>query len=252
MLAAKSAVVFHTGLGATVAHPSDAYRLVAASRFGDMLGWRCGALFLLAAAGFAVWNHESGRAPRGAGRGALAATAIPSVAALTLLADQGHAAQAPLAPASVAFDAAHLTAVSLWTGGLLGLAALLVAVPGFLPDGGRALASAALVRFGRAALWSVAVIAVTGLARAAGELSSPAQLVTTGYGNSLVLKTALLAPALVLARRNRRLVTRLATGWNPSARRLGVAARTVEGELAIAAGIVVVAAILVAQVPGRI
>jgi copper transport protein len=252
VLATKSAVVFHTGLGAAVAHPADAYRLVAASRFGDLLGWRWSALFLLAAAGFALWNHESARAPHGAHRIALAAMAVPSIAALTLLADQGHAAQAPLAPLSVAVDAAHLTAVSLWIGGLLGLVAVLVGAPRAHPDSGGGLASAALVRFGRVALWSVVVIAVTGLARAAGELSAPAQLVTTGYGNSLLLKTALLAPVLVLARRNRRLVTRVAMGWSPSAGRLRAAARTVQTELAIAAGIVVVAAVLVAQVPGRV
>jgi copper transport protein len=252
VLAAKSAVVFHTGLTGAVLHPADAYRLVAASRFGDLLGWRCGALFLLAATGFALWNHEMARAPNAATRGPLALMAAPAVAALTLLAGQGHAVQAPLAPASVAVDAAHLTAVSLWTGGLLGLVAVLVRAPRVLPDRGRALASAALVRVGRVALWSVVVIAVTGLARAAGELSSPGQLFTTGYGNSLLLKTSLLAPVLVLAHRNRRLVARVAAGWSPSAGRLRAVARTVQAELAIAAGIVVVAAILVAQVPGRV
>src|SRR6202008_2407513 len=39
MLAAKSAVVFHTGLTGALLHPADAYRLVAATRFGDVFGW---------------------------------------------------------------------------------------------------------------------------------------------------------------------------------------------------------------------
>ena len=244
VLAAKSAVVFHTGLGGAILHPDDAYRLVAASRFGDLLGLRCGALFLLVAVAFAAWNAETGAPPAPARRGALALMALLAIAPLTLLADQGHASQAPLAPLSVAADAVHLTAVALWTGGLLCLVAALLRVP-------RPLASAILARFSRLALWSVAVIAVTGLARATGELSSPAQLSTTGYGRSLILKTSLLIPILVLARRNRRLVTRLAGGWTPSAARLRAVARTVQAELAIAAGVIVVAAILVAQVPGR-
>jgi hypothetical protein len=57
---------------------------------------------------------------------------------------------------------------------------------------------------------------------------------------------------LILARRNRQLVTKLAGGWTPSAARLGAVARTVQAELAIAAGVIVVAAILVSQVPGRV
>jgi copper transport protein len=251
VLAAKSAVVFHTSLVGAAAHPADAYRLVAASRFGDMLGWRCGALFLLAAAGFGLWNAEVEAPPRASRRAPLALMAAAGVAALTLLSGQGHASDAPLAPLSVAFDAAHLVAVSLWTGGLLCLVAVLLRVPRVLSDGGRALASAVLMRFSRVAVWSVVVIAVTGLARATGELSSPVQLATTGYGNSLLLKTSLLLPLLVLARRNRRFVARLSVARPPGATRLRAVARAAEAELAIAAGIVVVAAILVAQVPGR-
>jgi putative copper export protein len=113
------------------------------------------------------------------------------------------------------------------------------------------LATAALSRFSRVALRWVVAIAVTGLARATGELSAPVQLFTTGYGRSLMLKASLVAPILVLARRHRALASRLAGGWTPSAARLRAVARTVQAELAIAMCIVVVAAVLVAQVPGR-
>ena len=251
VLAAKSAVVFHTGLGAALLHPENAYRLVAASRFGDLLGWRCGALCALVAVAFVTWTAESAQPPSAGRRGPFAVMALLGVTALTLLASQGHASQAPLAPLSIAFDATHLTAVSVWMGGLLCLAAVLLRAPRALPDGGRALASATLARFSRLALWSVCVIAVTGLARAAGELSSPAQLLSTGYGRSLVLKASLLAPILALARSNRRLVARLAHGWTPSVARLRAVARAVQMELVMATGIVVVAAVLVAQIPGR-
>jgi copper transport protein len=177
--------------------------------------------------------------------------ALPAAAAVTLLADQGHASQAPLAPLSVALDATHLTAVAAWMGGLPWLVAVLLCVPRALPEGGRTIAAAALARFSRLALCCVVVIAITGLARAVGELSAPVQLVTTGYGRSLPLKTSLLVPILVLARRNRNAAARLAGGIAPTAARLRAVARRVEMELAIAMGIVVVAAILVAQVPGR-
>jgi putative copper resistance protein D len=131
------------------------------------------------------------------------------------------------------------------------VAAILLRAPRALPDTGRTLASAALGRFSRVALWCVVAIAVTGLVRAAGELSSPLELVTTGYGRSLILKSSLLLPILVLARRNRDAVAKIAGGLTPTAARLRAVARRVQMELAIAMGVIVVAALLVAQVPGR-
>jgi len=92
---------------------------------------------------------------------------------------------------------------------------------------------------------------VTGLARMTGELSSPTQLWETGYGRDLMLKASLLLPILLIARRNRRFVATLAGGLTPSAARLRSVARSLQMELAIAAGIIVVAALLVAQIPGR-
>jgi hypothetical protein len=55
------------------------------------------------------------------------------------------------------------------------LAAVLLAAPRKLAGGVRALAAGVLVRFSGIALWSVVTIAVTGLARAAGDLASPEQ-----------------------------------------------------------------------------
>jgi copper transport protein len=251
VLVAKSAVVFHTSLTAAALHPADAYHLIAASRFGDFLGWRCGALFALVAVAFVVWTLESTRPPSSGRRGQLAAIGALGIGALTLLAGQGHASQAPLAPLEIAFDATHLTAVSIWMCGLLCLAVVLLRAPRALPEGGRALASATLARFSKVALWSIVVIGVTGVVRATGELSSPLQLMTTGYGRSLMLKASLLAPILVLARRNRRVIGAFAGGLKPTPARLRAIARTVQVELAMAMAILVVAAILVAQVPGR-
>ena len=251
ILAAKSAVVFHTGLVGAVLDPAAAYRLVAASRFGDLLGWRSAALFALVSVGFAVWTAESAGPPSAGRRGPLVVMGLLGTAALTLLATQGHASQAPLAPLSVAADAVHLGAAAIWVGGLPCLAAVLLRAPRTLPDGGRSLASATLTRFSRVALWSVVIISVTGLARLAGELSSPAQLWSTDYGRSLMLKASLLLPILVLARRNRQFVAALAGGLTPTAARLRAVARSVQMELAISVGIVTLAALLVAQIPGR-
>jgi copper transport protein len=251
VLTAKSAVVFHTGIATAALHPAAAYRLVAASRFGDLLGWRSGALCALVAVAFVTWTAESDGPPSRARRVPFAVMALFGVAGLTLLASQGHASQAPLAPLSVAADAAHLTAAAIWIGGLLCLAAVLLRAPRALPEAGRRLASATLKRFSSIALWLVAIVAVTGLARLAGELSSPAQLWSTAYGRSIMLKSTLLLPILVLAVRNRRLVATLAAGLAPSAARLRAVGRTVQMELTFAIAIVAVAALLVAEIPGR-
>jgi copper transport protein len=251
VLAAKSAVAFHTNLITAALHPADAYRMVAASRFGDLFGWRCGALSLVAVVGFLAWNHESEAPPDNPRRKPMAVLAVLALAALTLLAAQGHASQAQLAPLAVALDAAHLTAVSVWIGGLVCLAVVLQRAPRALPEAGRALAGATLSRFSHVALWSVAIIAMTGIARAIGELSAPGQLVSTGYGHSLMLKSSLLAAVLVIARHNRRIADALARGARPSVATMRATGRAVQAEFVIGMGIVAVAAILVAQLPGR-
>ena len=150
---------------------------MAASRFGDLLGLRCIALLALVAGAFAVWNGESAGRRSAGRRGPLAAMGLLGMAALTLLAAQGHASQAPLAPLQVAADAAHLAGAAIWVGGLPCLAAVLLRAPRALPvpEGAR-LGRAR--RFSRVALWSVVLISVTGLARLVGELSSPVQLLT--------------------------------------------------------------------------
>ena len=251
VLAAKSAVVFHTGILSAAVHPTGTFRLVAASRFGDYLGWRSAALCALVVVGFLTWTSETGGLPSAGRRGAHALMGLLGVTALTMLASQGHASQAPFAPLQIAADAAHLAGAAIWIGGLPCLAAVLLRAPRALPEGGRSLASATLSRFSKIALWSVVVISVTGLARMLGELASPLQLVTTGYGRDLMLKASLLAPILILARRNRQMVAALAGGLTPTAAKLRSVARSVQMELAIAMGIVIVAALLVAQIPGR-
>jgi copper transport protein len=241
VLAAKSAIVFHTGIGTALSDPQAAFRLVAASRFGDLLGWRGGLLLVLAGVALWEWARET-RAPRAAGRplpSALAGAA--SLGALALLSAQGHASQAPLASLSIVADTVHLGAAGVWIGGLACLGAVLLRAPA-------GLAAAVLARFSRVALVAVALVVATGLLRLTGELAHVAELWSTGYGRSILLKAALLLPLLLLAARNRRALGRLPAGGAAALRMLR---RNVRAELAIGLNIVLVAALLVAQIPGR-
>jgi copper transport protein len=255
VLAVKTDLVFATGLWGALAHPAAAERLVSASRFGDLLGGRGALLCAIAMLSFWTWLAEPAMAepPRGAGGRALPAVvlALLSAGALGLIAAQGHASQAPLPALSIAFDAVHLGAVAVWAGGLACLGAVLRAAPRVLPAGGPSLAAAVLGRFSRLAAGAVAVIAATGLARAAGELAAPSDLWATPYGRTLILKTLLLAPVAVLAIRHRRAIAALAVCGRPARARLRRVARDLRAELAVAMTIVLVAAVLVGQLPGR-
>ena len=160
--------------------------------------------------------------------------AVATGASLALLAAPtlaGHAFRAAsVRPLSVAADLVHVVAAAFWVGGLLQLAVVLSTAgdPG------------AARRFSRLALPAVALIALSGLARALVELTSVSQLWSTGYGRTILVKTALLASLIVLASFSRH--------WIGSAMRL---LRTVSAELAVLALVVGAVAVLTTLRPGR-
>ncbi len=142
---------------------------------------------------------------------ALGLAAVPALA--------GHALDPGLARVNVVADVLHVAAASAWTGVLIGL----VALPG-----------ANMRRATQLALGAVLVLGATGVVRASFELTHAAQLWTTSYGRTLLVKTVLL---LVV----------LAAGWTVRARPRRRAAL----ELALLALLVVAVAVLVQLRPGR-
>ena len=160
--------------------------------------------------------------------------AVATAATLALLAAPtlaGHAFRAAsVRPLSVAADLIHVVAAAFWVGGLLQL----IVVVSTREDPGAAR------RFSRLALPAVALIAVSGLARALVELTSVSQLWSTGYGRTILVKTVLLAVLIVLASFSRH--------WVGSAMRL---LRTASAELAVLALVVVAVAVLTTLRPGR-
>ena len=98
-------------------------------------------------------------------------------------------------------DFLHVAAASFWLGGLVALGLVLTG------SGDRA---PVVRRFSTVALVSVAVLAATGVIRALAELRSLEQLWSTGYGQVLIVKTALLAALVTVGWVNRyRLLPRL-------------------------------------------
>jgi copper transport protein len=154
----------------------------------------------------------------------------------------GHSAS-PLLTSLV--DAAHLTAVSIWVGGLvmLGAAHLGRAEP---RQPASEPGTTVLPTWSRVAAGAVAVIALTGAASALVQVGSWAALAGTTYGRLVLGKVALLVLILAVAVRSRRLVARLVRGT--TARRLR---RLVAAETGAALVVLALSAALVSTAPAR-
>jgi hypothetical protein len=133
------------------------------------------------------------------GRARSAALAAATVmAAVTILVHvlTTHAAASHLAWLMVGVQWAHLAAFAAWIGGL---GALLFAI-GSRPSLEKA---AAVRRFSQVAVVSLAVVGATGLVRALDEVAAWAALVTSLFGQLVLLKVGLLAALASLGAVNR-------------------------------------------------
>jgi len=189
------------------------------------------------------------------GRGWLAVVGVTAAATMLLEALAGHAAApSSLRPLNLLAQWLHLVAVGAWAGGLVWLLAGLLgrdhpAQQAGVPHG-QALEDrvGAVVGFSRLALPVVGVIAVTGALRALDLAGGWRGLLDTGFGRMLDLKLLVFAGVLALAARNRyRLVPALADPAGP----LGALRRSVAGEVALVACVLLAAAVLTQLPPGK-
>ncbi len=116
------------------------------------------------------------------------------------------ASVATLAPVAIANDWLHLASVALWVGGVVQLAVALAAPPASGDKGAGDGRWALLRRFGAIAPYLVALVAVTGFFEAANHVATFANLVSTHYGQVVLLKTALLVPLAMVATGHRTLI----------------------------------------------
>jgi copper transport protein len=181
------------------------------------------------------------------GSGLLAATALA-----------GHAVTGTAPTVGLVLDIAHLAGASVWVGGLVLLAAILVRpTADSRPD-----RPAALTRTVSAwLLVAAAAVVVSGTAQAFRQVGSRYALFHTPYGRTLIVKVLLVLLLLGLGAVSRRLVhgswglrRRPATadaGATPVPDPAGRLARTVAMELALVLTVVGVTAALVNDVPAR-
>jgi copper transport protein len=143
----------------------------------------------------------------------------------------GHPGQGSIPALAVPLDWLHLAGAAAWGGGLLGLALI-----------GRDAATRIAPRFSNLALLSVVALAWTGVIAALENVKSIENLTSTGYGQSLIVKSALLLAAMPLAAMNLR--------SSRAGRKLKIP--FVRGELSLVTVIVIAAAVLTTlPPPGR-
>jgi copper transport protein len=210
----------------------------------------CFALFCVAAA-IALWVDRPARAQRSiaelfAGLGAVAAAA----AVLLVPGTAGHAAQTAPRGISVPLDWLHLVSGSLWLGGLVGLLVLWRTL-----GAGRRIAGLAVLvpRFSNVAFISVMLLLGTGVGATVIHMPTLAALWQTSYGIAILVKSGLLAAAMLLAAVNllrtkpRLVAARGRPELGASASRL--LRRMVGGETLLVVGAVFAAAVLSSLAP---
>ncbi|HSJ73424.1 MAG TPA: copper resistance protein CopC [Miltoncostaeaceae bacterium] len=256
LLVVQSASVLGTGVLEALGDATGISQVLGDTRFGSLVQLRGALLFGLFAIGAIQFIREYGNAgsPRppsatGSRAGAVLMAAL-LLAVLGSIAAQGHASVAPMSGLQVAAQLVHTVAVAVWITGLALVALAYRRLPAVAPDGGPALSTRILARFSRVALIAVGVAVLTGVIRSLGELDDPAELWDTAYGRSILFKIGLLIPIAALALYNRRILEALRRVPRPNMPTMRLVRRMAASELALSLAIVVIASLLVAQVPG--
>jgi copper transport protein len=234
---------------------------------GDELGARTGRAWLIRLALLAVVAVVGPRLLRrgtdGRAETLLPATVGGGLALLATITFTGHAVSGDFVGLAVVTDMVHLSAVSVWLGGL---ALLLGAV--LWPAGGVAdsRAEAVASRFSDVAFGAVMVIVASGTVQAWRQLGSWDALVDSSYGRLLLVKVGFFVLMLAAAaasrswvrQRARARTARLALSPGPGAVRVSPSGRaplsvlrgSVAAEVGLAVAVLAVTAALVNAVPG--
>jgi copper transport protein len=210
----------------------------------------CFALFCLAA-WLAIWIDRPEREHRSVAELVSSFGALLAAAAVEIVPGAaGHAAQTSPRGLTLGFDWLHITAASIWIGGLLGLIVFWFA----LPSSGRVPALAVCVpRFSAVAFVSVLGVAAGGIGEAVDHLPVLDALWRTSYGKAILVKTGAFGAVLAIASGNllRSRPGLVASDTEPergrsASRLLG---RLVSAEALVVIGIIFAAAVLSSLAP---
>ena len=187
---------------------------------GDVIGTRFGTVWCLRLAAFALLGtlialtalSDSPLLVR------LAAVALAAFLCLTP-ALAGHASALDPTALLVPANFLHVSAMSIWVGGVI---TLLIAVPAatrqLAPPERTPLLAGAVARFSTVAIFAVAALVASGIAQAIPALESLSDLTDTAFGRALLAKGVLVALLLTLG------------WWNRQRGRPGLARLSARGE----------------------
>ncbi len=189
-------------------------------------------------------------------RGVLALLALPAAFLLVSPALAGHATTLHPVAALLPLDVVHVTAMSVWVGGLVMLLFVLPSATRRLEPSERSrLLAGVLVRFSPMALACVAALLATGVTQALIDMGGLSPLLDTAFGRAVLIKFVLLMALIGLGAVNRQRVVpalrRLAgTGEAPGgAGRL--LRRTLRAEVALVVVVLGVTSALVSYAPPK-
>jgi copper transport protein len=161
-----------------------------------------------------------------------AAAMVPAILLTNSL--TSHGAALPSAALGVLLDWVHVLAAAVWVGGLASLAVIGPAL-----TGQSGVLRSIVRRFTRLAIVAVLALVISGTLQAAIEIGSWDALVTTTYGQGVLVKVALLVAMLALALINQRRADTL-----PYQRSLRL-------EVALGVAVLAVAAVVAGTTPAR-
>lgn len=121
------------------------------------------------------------------------AASLPLLVGVAAIAARGHSGTSAASWAVVA-DSVHLAAVAAWLGALAHLVLIVARAPHVRP-----VLAESTRRYSRLALPTVLIVLGTGVLTAIPEFRSFGAVVSSGYGQTLLVKAALIAAALLLA-----------------------------------------------------
>ena len=179
-----------------LALPQAAWATLTGTRYGEVWIWRLlGLLVVSGAVASGVWGPER------TSHAALRVAALVSIFVPLTFSLLSHAAAQPAgATAAIVADALHLVAAAIWGGGVVLLAAVLLpALRPFSNGAWRDVLRVAIPRFSVLAVAAWGVLLLSGLYAAWLQVGSLNGLTETPYGQSLILKGALLLLILALA-----------------------------------------------------
>ncbi|HUG14461.1 MAG TPA: copper resistance protein CopC [Thermomicrobiales bacterium] len=245
LLGSVVALVYQTMSSAGGFSLAALWDIVEGTRFGRL--WIARVVLLLALAALATVDALWEDPPRPAFTAA--ALALCGAMFLTFSLNSHASAQATGRTTAIAVDWIHLTAASVWAGGLIALlVGMIYGTRGAPREDRREAFALTITSFTTLAIISVVILAISGLYSSWLQVGNLIALRETPYGRTLIVKVGLTIVLLGLGAVNQRV---LGPRMREAARGSTHFSRTIAAEAALAVGVLFAVGLLTSMAPAR-